>query len=100
MLPPVLYGGHIQRLELTYRHVCNIFRHRAQKVHGALVEVGSLDVSASDGRGLWIYEGALSFVTVICVSCRDSPYKREWGGTVTKFPRLNRPGAVARLAVH
>jgi hypothetical protein len=27
--------------------------------------------------GLWIYEGALSFLTTICSSYGDSPYKRE-----------------------
>ena len=31
-------------------------------------------------HGLRMDEGALSFVTFICCSYRDSPYKRELGG--------------------
>jgi hypothetical protein len=40
------------------------------------------DVALREGvlLGLWIYEGALSFVTGICCIYRDSPYKRKWEG--------------------
>jgi hypothetical protein len=41
--------------------------------------------------GLCLDEGLLSFVTFICCPYRDSPYKRELGGRMTKFPRLSRP---------
>jgi hypothetical protein len=42
-------------------------------------------------RPVWIYEGALSFVTEICCTYRDSTYKRERGGIIKKCPRPSRP---------
>jgi hypothetical protein len=40
---------------------------------------------------VWIYEGALLFVTGISCNYKDSPYKGDWRGAMTKGPRLSRP---------
>jgi hypothetical protein len=37
-------------------------------------------------EGLWVYEGALSFVTKICSSNRESPYKMRMGRQNDKRP--------------
>ena len=42
-------------------------------------------------RPAWIYEGALLFVTTMCSSNRDSPYKGDWRGSMAEGPRLSRP---------
>jgi hypothetical protein len=49
-------------------------------------------------RPVRIYEGALSFATYICCTYMDSTYEREWGGTLTKCPRLSRPSASPEAA--
>jgi hypothetical protein len=36
-------------------------------------------------------EGSLSFVTGICCTYMDYPYKRELGGKMMEGPRLSRP---------
>jgi hypothetical protein len=40
---------------------------------------------------LWMYEGALSFVTTLCSSHRDSPYKRECGRQNDRRPSSRIP---------
>jgi hypothetical protein len=49
--------------------------------------------------GLYIAEGALSFVTAICGTYRDSPYKREWGTEYDRRPSSKRAGGGADLKV-
>ena len=49
-------------------------------------------------RPVWIYEGAILFVTDISCNYRDSPHKGDWRGTMTEGPRLSRP-ADDRLAL-
>jgi hypothetical protein len=57
-----------------------------------------LDPTAS--RPVWIYEGALLFVTGSSCNYRDSPYKGDWRGTMTEGPRLSRPEFVFVTASH
>ena len=61
-------------------------------------DCGAADVPAGESEwdGLWIYEGALSFVTGICCIYRDSPYKREWGRDNDRRPSSRRAGGRSR----
>ena len=50
---------------------------------------------ARRARGLRTYEGAPPFAADDRCTYGDYPYKREWGGRMTKGPRLSRPWARA-----
>jgi hypothetical protein len=44
---------------------------------------------------VWIHEGALLFATENRCTYRYSTYKREWGGIMTKGPRIARAFSAA-----
>ena len=41
--------------------------------------------------GLWIYEGAMSFVTTMCYPIGILHSNENWRRIMTEYPRLNRP---------
>jgi hypothetical protein len=61
---------------------------------GVCVQLSAGQVLLSSAwNPVWIYEGALLFLTAISCNYRDSPYEGDWRRAMTEGPRLSRPVA-------
>jgi hypothetical protein len=70
----------------VHRAAAALASHARRELQAAVIPVAALCARAYTYTRVLFYS-SLSYV----FTYRYSPYKREWEGIMTKFPRLNRP---------